>query len=337
MFKSLAFVCLLLSTLSVCNGQATTVTCGNKIAISVVGDSEFPIESPDTRANSSGLVLGYTEYCDNNGVAPAPECKFNKVGSAYEIEIEDFTSCNIASAYNAAEDHTEVTMIVSRVPYMDSSVIRRSECGRFSVVCRYNKKLENVRYETSVNITTHDYEGEDLVQNSITSAQLYLIESAGTGNSKGTDIPDGKVYNLTETIFVEARIAENTDKFLGNLFNCYASKTADYNKDYELIGSDSCPNSDDATVQYDGTITYFPTFSFEAFVWATSENEIYLQCDLGVCLNGDFACNSDLPFCTGNKLRNRFKRNSGNIETRTVRSGPIRVRMPSDVKETLYF
>ena len=45
-------------------------------------------------------------------------------------------------------------MLVSRIPYMNSSVIRRSECGTFSVICRYDKTLENVTYETSVNVTT---------------------------------------------------------------------------------------------------------------------------------------------------------------------------------------
>ena len=56
-------------------------------------------------------MLGYTEYCDNNGVSPASECKFDKVGNAYEIEIKDFSSCGISSAYNAVEDYVSMNLV----------------------------------------------------------------------------------------------------------------------------------------------------------------------------------------------------------------------------------
>ena len=41
-------------------------------------------------------MLGPTEYCDSNGVPPLPQCTFDKVAGAYEIEIEDFSSCGIS-------------------------------------------------------------------------------------------------------------------------------------------------------------------------------------------------------------------------------------------------
>ena len=50
-----------------------------------------------------------------------------------------------------------------------------------------------------------DYEGA----NPTTSAELNSITTAGT--PKGVGIADCKVYNLTEQIFVEARLIGNTD------------------------------------------------------------------------------------------------------------------------------
>ena len=49
-------------------------------------------------------------------------------------------------------NQTEVTVLVSRIPVVVSG-IRRSECGRIAVVCKYDKLLENVTYASSVNVT----------------------------------------------------------------------------------------------------------------------------------------------------------------------------------------
>ena len=61
------------------------------------------------------------------------------------------------------------------------------------------------------------YKGENFTQSSTQSAELHFILTEGTSTSKGCDIADGKVYYLREEIFVEARIADNTDKFKGKV------------------------------------------------------------------------------------------------------------------------
>jgi len=331
MCKGLVLICLLLSTFSICHGQTVTAICGNNITLNVVPDASFPVQSNDVRANASGLVLGLTQYCDPTGAAPAAECEFTEnSGGDFEIEIEDFDSCGISSVYKSAEDYTEVTMLVSRIPYVNSSEIRRSECGTFSVICRYNKTLENVTYDTSVNITTHPYVGTNLTEDASVEVELHLVSSGPDGVSPTGDIAAGTVYNLTDTVYVEARIVDNTVKFQATLYNCYASKTDDYDDDYELLDSDGCPNPDDGTVVVnDGNLPvlalYYPFFQFEAFVWTSSEHTIYLQCDLDMCLDGDSDCEDDMTIC-GSKLRNRFRRRSSGVKTRTVRFGPIDVQ-----------
>jgi len=332
MCKYLVLVCLLLSTISNCYGQSITAICGNNINITVVPDADFPVGSADERANASGLVLGITEHCDPSGVAPTPECNFTEDSNGdFVIEIEDFDSCGISSVYKSSEDYTEITMLVSRIPYMNSSVIRRSECGTFSVICRYDKTLENVTYETSVNVTTHPYVGTNLTENATIEAELHLVSSKPDSFYPTSDIAAGTVYNLTDTIYVEARIVNNTDKLVGTLYNCYASKTDDFDDDYELIGSDGCPNADDGTVIVcDGsrpsTPWFHPYFQFEAFVWTSSEHTIYLKCDIDMCLtDGDIDCFEHLTQC-GSKMRNRFRRRTNGLKTRTVKSGPINVQ-----------
>ena len=57
-------------------------------------------------------MLGPTEYCDSNGVAPLSQCTFHKVAGAYEIEIEDFNSCGISSQYNAADDYVSMNLVL---------------------------------------------------------------------------------------------------------------------------------------------------------------------------------------------------------------------------------
>ena len=56
-------------------------------------------------------MLGPTEYCDSNGVPPLPQCTFDKVAGAYEIEIEDFSSCGISLRYNAADDYVSNDLV----------------------------------------------------------------------------------------------------------------------------------------------------------------------------------------------------------------------------------
>jgi len=217
MCNYLVLICLLLFTISNCHGQTITATCGNNITISVVPDVDFPVESSDVRANASGLVLGITEYCDPSGVAPASECEFTENSGTYEIEVEDFDSCGISSVYDSSEEYTEITMLVSRIPHMNSTVVRRSECGTFSVICRYNKTLENVTYDTSVNITTYPYVGTNLTENATAVIELHLVSTAPDGIDPTSDIAAGTDYNLTDTVYVEARIVDNTDKFVATV------------------------------------------------------------------------------------------------------------------------
>jgi len=330
MCNYLVLICLLLFTISNCHGQTITATCGNNITISVVPDADFPVGSFDAWANASGLVLGTTQYCDPSGVAPVSECEFTENSGTYEIEIEDFDSCGISSVYKSSEDYTEITMLVSRVPHMNSTVIRRSECGTFSVICRYNKTLENVTYDTSVNITTHPYVGTNLTENATAVIELHLVSTAPDGTTATSDVATGTVYNLTDTIYVEANIVNNTDKFVATLYNCYASKTDDYDDDYELIDSAGCANAADGTVYIgDGNLPVtpypFPYFEFEAFVWTSLEHTIYLQCDIDMCLDDDTDCENDMTICQSKK-RNRFRRRSSSLKTRTVKSGPINVQ-----------
>jgi len=331
MCKYLVLICLLLSTISNCHGQSITAICGNNINITVTPDADFPVGSANERANASGLVLGVTEYCDPSGVAPTQACEFHEDSNGdFVIEIEDFDTCGISTVYKSPENYTEITMLVSRIPYMNSSVVRRSECGTFSVICRYDKTLENVTYETSVNITTHPYVGTNLTENATAEAHLHLVATQPDGLSKTTDIAAGTVYNLTDIVYVEADI-ENSDKFVATLYNCYASKTDNYDNDYELIDSDGCPNADDGTVIVgDGYLPHvphmFPYFEFEAFVWTSLEHTIYLQCDMDMCLETSQGCLDDMTICGSKKLRNRFRRRTSGLETRTVKSGPINVK-----------
>jgi len=190
------------------------VTCGNNITISVGGSESFPV---DFNNAGTGLVAGFTEFCDKNGLAPTEACKFTEFENTHSLVISNFSSCDVSSQYVADEDVTEVTVLVSS--YVNSTVtaIRRSECGRFAVVCRYNRKLENVTFETSINVTTHDYVGANETVDSTAEAGLYLIISQGTGDAAGDDISDGTTYGLKETIHVEARLANNTDKFVSTV------------------------------------------------------------------------------------------------------------------------
>merc|ERR1712168_833140 len=342
MYNHLVLICLILATLSFCNGQTVQVHCGNNITISVEGTADFPVDvTSDIKSNATGLVAGYTEYCDANGVSPPTECKFTKDTSRIEVKhtlvIEDFTSCDISRKYIADDDVTEVTVLVSRIPYVNSTMIRRSECGRFAVMCRYNKTLENVTFDTSVNITAHDYVGVNSTVNSTTEAQLFLVDDSFV------DVVDGTTYNLTERVHVEARVVNNTDKFVSVLLNCWASKTDDYNDDYTLIRSDGCANPDDSTIEVDcdnpvpasGAVEprAEPHFRFGAFVWTTLENVIYVRCDMQTCLDNDAACIASMTKCSGSKLLNRFRRNAENLKTTTVKSGAITVQKLNAVND----
>ena len=59
--------------------------------------------------------------------------------------------------------------------------------------------------------------GANETVDSTAEAGLYLIISQGTGDAAGDDISDGTTYGLKETIHVEARLANNTDKFVSTV------------------------------------------------------------------------------------------------------------------------
>ena len=53
--------------------------------------------------------------------------------------------------------------------------------------------------------------------NSTAEIKLHLITERGAGSAPGVDISDGTTYNLTETIHVEARMVNNTNKFVSTV------------------------------------------------------------------------------------------------------------------------
>jgi len=343
MCKSLVLISLVLSTLAFCNGQTVNVHCGNNITISVQGTTDFPVDvdNADTRSNATGLVAGYTEYCDAGATAPDAACTFTEDSATHSLVIDDFSDCDVSAQYITADNVTEITVLVSRIPYVNPNMtaIRRSECGRFAVICRYNKILENVTYDTSVNITTHDYVGVNATVNSTAEVAIHAIIVSGTGDAPGVDISDGTTYNLTETVHVEARMVNNTDKFVSVLLNCYASKDLSYNKDYMLIGNDGCANHVDGTIKLDNgtrptTPRYFPYFDFQAFVWKSFETTLYIQCDIESCLENDNDCISSMIRCPPSKLSNRLRRNTNNVKTTTIKSGAINVQNVNTVKNS---
>ena len=85
-----------------------------------------------------------------------------------------------------------------------------------------------------------------------------MVSTAPDGIYPTSDVAAGTVYNLTDTVYVEARMVDNEGAFMTTvslqkvlvfffqqryvnifqLYNCYASKTDNYDDDYELIGSD---------------------------------------------------------------------------------------------------
>ena len=73
---------------------------------SVDGVDSFPVDvnNIDTRSNATGLVAGYTEYCDVDGGEPAAACKFTEDSNTNSLVIEDFNSCNISSKYITADN-----------------------------------------------------------------------------------------------------------------------------------------------------------------------------------------------------------------------------------------
>ena len=44
-----------------------------------------------------------------------------------------------------------------------------------------------------------------------------MVSSVPDGGSQTSDIAAGTVYNLTDTVYVEARIVNNTDKFISSV------------------------------------------------------------------------------------------------------------------------
>ena len=61
------------------------------------------------------------------------------------------------------------------------------------------------------------YVGTNLTENATAEAHLHLVASQPDGLGPTNDIAAGKVYNLTDTVYVEANVENNTDKFVATV------------------------------------------------------------------------------------------------------------------------
>ena len=61
------------------------------------------------------------------------------------------------------------------------------------------------------------YVGTNLTENATAEAHLHLVDSQPDGVTQTADIAAGTVYNLTEIVYVEADIENNTDKFVATV------------------------------------------------------------------------------------------------------------------------
>ena len=82
----------------------------------------------------------------------------------------------------------------------------------------YKTQSNTKIFNTNTFYYNSDYVGVNTTVNSTSEAQLFLVDV------NGDEIADGKTYNLTETIYVEARVVNNTDKFV-SVVSSYTSET----------------------------------------------------------------------------------------------------------------
>ena len=61
------------------------------------------------------------------------------------------------------------------------------------------------------------YVGTNLTENATAVIELHLVSTAPDGTTATSDVATGTVYNLTDTIYVEANIVNNTDKFVATV------------------------------------------------------------------------------------------------------------------------
>ena len=79
---------------------------------SVQGTTDFPVDvDTDTRSNATGLVAGYTEYCDAGATAPDAACTFTEDSATHSLVIDDFSDCDVSAQYITADNVVSTTFV----------------------------------------------------------------------------------------------------------------------------------------------------------------------------------------------------------------------------------
>ncbi|XP_053488020.1 CUB and zona pellucida-like domain-containing protein 1 [Ictalurus furcatus] len=132
--------------------------------------------------------------------------------------------------------------------------------------------------------------------------------------------------NLNQQLYVQVQLTPAEPSLHLFMDSCVASPNHDYSsRTYDLIRN-GCRRDNTVNIYRNGN-RYFAQFSFSAFKFLRTHNQVFLKCDVVICPDNDYnsRCRQG--------CRNRGKRStSSDHHTEVLTLGPITLKGPEEAE-----
>jgi len=281
-------------TFNTSSASAYTVTCGEQLVIELdttdsfwqsLGGADADYYVSDVEQNRTAIDNNlYNANCQ--GVYSAGTNKVQFVGVPLEECGSSITSTDSNIQYN-------FTLWRDHKSKFTAGAIMRYHLKKVSIVCNYNRTLENVTTSPiQPNIRIGHYILGD-IEASYTMSLSFADSSYNTASAPSSVLVDDYIYAVAEVVDADSMIKIQFQK-------CWAHKTATAKSDdagsYILIDA-GCPKN--TASDNNGTIIVDQNndnstahFKFRSFVWnddqlvSNRNTNIYLTCTMKACRDG---------------------------------------------------
>lgn len=319
-------------TFNTSSASAYTIDCGQQLVISVDTTDSFWQSLGGADADYYVSSTEYNRTAISNSLVPS-NCigTYNSTLNTVSFSGVPLEECG--SSVTSTDSNIQYNFTLWRDHKSKHTVgaIMRYHLKKVSIVCNYNRTLENVTTSPiQPNIRIGHYILGD-IQASYTMTLKFADSSYVTSNAPSSVLVDDYIYAVAEIL--------NTDSLIKIQFRkCWAHKTATAASDaadsYILIDN-GCPKN--STTDNDGTIIVeqnndnaIAHFKFRSFVWnddqliSNRNTNIYLTCTMKACRN---ACTDTCGYTQNYKLSRRRRRavNEEVAFTTSLMAGPVEI------------
>lgn len=321
-------------TFNTSSASAYTIECGQQLVIELNTTDSFWQSLGGADADYYVSSTEYNRTALSSSLVPS-NCigTYNSTANTVSFSGVPLEECGSSVASSDSNIQYNFTLWRDHKNKHTVGTIMRYHLKKVSIVCNYNRTLENVTTSPiQPNIRIGHYILGD-IQSSYTMSLKFADSSYVTSKAPSSVLVDDYIYAVAEIVNADSLIKIQFTK-------CWAHKTATAASDaadsYILIDA-GCPknstNDETGTIiideNNDNTTAHF---KFRSFVWnddqlvSNRNTNIYLTCTMKACRNAcTDTCGYTQNFKVGGARRRRRAVNDEVAFTTSLMAGPVEV------------